>query len=84
MDGIPIDLRWLGLDWDKEAKQSERSASYDAAAQVLRQKVFFILAMKPLRLDFKAEACAGRRPPPIYDRAAPETLARMSVTMIRS
>lgn len=29
--GIEADLKWLGLDWDLYAKQSERFAHYDAA-----------------------------------------------------
>ena len=29
--GIEEDLRWLGLDWDDYAKQSERFEAYDAA-----------------------------------------------------
>ncbi len=71
MDGIPIDLRWLGLDWDKEAKQSERSASYDAAAEVLRQKGFLYPCYETAEeLDLKRKLARAAGRPPIYDRAA--------------
>lgn len=71
MDGIPIDLRWLGLDWDKEAKQSERSTSYDAAAEVLRQKGFLYPCYETAEeLDLKRKLARAAGRPPIYDRAA--------------
>ncbi len=71
MDGIPIDLKWLGLDWDKEAKQSERSASYDAAAEVLRQKDFLYPCYETAEeLDLKRKLARAAGRPPIYDRAA--------------
>ncbi len=71
MEGIPIDLKWLGLDWDSEAKQSERSASYDAAAEVLRQKGFLYPCYETAEeLDLKRKLARAAGRPPIYDRAA--------------
>src|SRR3546814_5123202 len=34
--GIEADLRWLGLDWDRFARQSERLDLYAAAADRLK------------------------------------------------
>jgi len=36
-DAIQADLTWLGLVWDEFTRQSERIATYDAAAARLRQ-----------------------------------------------
>src|SRR5690606_35451570 len=33
---IEADLRWLGLEWDQEARQSDRMARYDAAVERLK------------------------------------------------
>ena len=33
--GIEADLTWLGLVWDRKARQSERDAQYEAAAAKL-------------------------------------------------
>ena len=35
--GIEADLRWLGLDWDRFARQSDRLALYTAATDKLKQ-----------------------------------------------
>ena len=34
--GIYEDLRWLGIEWDAFAKQSERSARYEEVAEALK------------------------------------------------
>ena len=36
VEGIRADLRWVGLDWSREERQSTRMAQYDAAADKLR------------------------------------------------
>jgi glutamyl-tRNA synthetase len=68
---IREDLAWLGLDWDDEARQSERLALYDAAFERLRDagRVYpcFETAQE---LDLKRKVALGRGLPPIYDRAA--------------
>lgn len=68
---IEEDLRWLGLEWDEFARQSDRSDAYDAA----RQKLVEIGRLYPcyetkeeLDIQRKFQRSAGR--PPIYDRSA--------------
>lgn len=68
---IKADLRWLGLNWDGEERQSARFDLYEAEFQKL------IAAGRVYRcyetaqeLDLKRKVLLGRGLPPIYDRAA--------------
>jgi glutamyl-tRNA synthetase len=36
--GIEQDLRWLGLDWDRFARQSDRLDRYDLAMETLKRE----------------------------------------------
>ena len=68
---IREDLRWLGFQWDSEAKQSERTQRYDEAAQQLKASGRLYACFEtPDELDRrrKRQLASGR--PPIYDRAA--------------
>ena len=68
---IREDLRWLGFSWDREAKQSARTALYEAAAERLKASGRLYACFEtPDELDRrrKRQLAAGR--PPIYDRAA--------------
>jgi glutamyl-tRNA synthetase len=68
---IRDDLRWLGFAWDSEAKQSARTALYEAAAERLKASGRLYACFEtPDELDRrrKRQLAAGR--PPIYDRAA--------------
>ena len=70
-DGIREDLRWLGLDWDEEARQSDRLEQYEAAAERLKAAGRLYPCWESsdeLELKRKLALKAGR--PPVYDRAA--------------
>lgn len=65
------DLRWLGLNWDSEAKQSDRFARYDAAVEKLKASGRLYAAYEtPEELDVQRKMLASRGLPPIYNRAA--------------
>jgi glutamyl-tRNA synthetase len=68
---IEEDLRWLGLDWDEFARQSDRLARYAAAAERLKAagRLYPCLETEE-ELAFKREQRARQGRPPIYDRAA--------------
>jgi glutamyl-tRNA synthetase len=68
---IEEDLRWLGLDWDEYCRQSDRLASYAAAAERLKAagRLYPCLETEE-ELAFKREQRARQGKPPIYDRAA--------------
>ncbi|MEX1108781.1 MAG: glutamate--tRNA ligase [Dongiaceae bacterium] len=68
---IREDLRWLGLDWAEEARQSARISLYRAAAERLKASGRLYPCYETpeeLALRRKAQLQAGK--PPIYDRAA--------------
>lgn len=70
-DQIAEDLKWLGLEWDLFAKQSDRMERYNAVTESLKaQGRLYPCYETPeeLSLKRKSQLMAGR--PPIYDRAA--------------
>src|SRR5690625_703778 len=70
-DGIRDDLRWLGLNWEEEARQSDRMARYQEALEQLKAagRVYPCWETgSELELKRKLAVQAGR--PPLYDRAA--------------
>jgi len=70
-DAIEVDLRWLGLDWDAKANQSDRFAAYDAAAAKLREEGRLYACYETAEeLDYKRKRQMARGAPPVYDRAA--------------
>ena len=70
-DQIQADLRWLGLEWDDFARQSERFAEYDAVADSLRAQGLLYAAYETAEeLDRKRKLQRARGLPPVYDRAA--------------
>lgn len=71
VDAIKEDLQWLGLKWDKEARQSERFKSYDAAVEKLKKAGrLYACYETEQELDIKRKMQLSRDKPPIYDRAA--------------
>ncbi len=70
-DAIREDLAWLGLEWDREARQSERLARYEAAAEQLRASGRLYECFEtPTELDLKRKKQLNMGKPPVYDRAA--------------
>lgn len=70
-DGIRDDLRWLGLTWDGEVRQSDRLALYEAAADRLRTAGLLYPAFETeAELDLARHAALAAGRPPVYDRAA--------------
>ena len=64
------DLRWLGLDWDDEVRQSERRALYDVAAERLRASGrLYPCFESEEELASKRDARQRRGEATIYDRA---------------
>lgn len=64
------DLRWLGLDWDRFARQSERTERYEAAISGLKGAGrLYACYETPEELERKRglQRASGR--PPVYDRA---------------
>ena len=70
-NGIREDLTWLGLSWDREVKQSDRFAIYDAAVEKLKASGRLYPAYETQdELDLKRKRQLARGKPPVYDRAA--------------
>lgn len=68
---IRDDLTWLGLKWDSEAKQSDRTARYDeAAAQLKAAGILYPCFETEEELDRRRKRQLAMHRPPIYDRAA--------------
>jgi glutamyl-tRNA synthetase len=71
VEGIREDLRWLGLTWDMEARQSQRFAAYAAAVEKLKAAGRLYPAYDtPDELDRRRKRQLARGLPPVYDRAA--------------
>lgn len=70
-DALKLDLTWLGLIWDETFNQSDRFASYDAAADRLRgMGLLYACYETAEELDVKRKIAQSRGRPPVYDRAA--------------
>jgi len=73
VEAIRADLKWLGLTWDREERQSARRDRYEAAFETLRAAGRIYPAYESAQeLDVKRKIALGRGLPPIYDRAALE------------
>lgn len=69
--GIETDLKWLGLDWDAFARQTDRLDAYDAAAENLKTAGRLYPCFESAEeLALKRKVQLGQGKPPIYDRAA--------------
>ncbi len=70
-DAIREDLVWLGLEWDREERQSGRLARYEEAAEQLRASGRLYECFEtPAELDLKRKKQLNMGRPPVYDRAA--------------
>lgn len=71
VEAIRADLAWLGLDWDREERQSARLDRYEAAFAALRAAGRIYPCYESAQeLEVKRKIALGRGLPPIYDRAA--------------
>lgn len=68
---IKEDLQWLGINWDEEAKQSERLNRYEEAKnKLIKSGRLYPCYESQTDLDMKRKMLLSRGKPPIYDRAA--------------
>jgi glutamyl-tRNA synthetase len=70
-EAIERDLRWLGLDWDGFARQSDRLDRYAEATERLKAAGrLYPCYETPEELELKRRSLLARGLPPLYDRAA--------------
>lgn len=70
-DGIKDDLRWLGIAWDGEERQSDRFALYEERFAALRAAGHVYPAYETQQeLELRRKILLGRGLPPVYDRGA--------------
>lgn len=70
-DAIAEDLTWLGLTWDRFARESDRYARYAEAAEALKAAGrLYPCYETPEELGLKRKAMLAQHRPPIYDRSA--------------
>ena len=69
-DGIQRDLEWLGLQWDRIERQSDRLDRYAQAADDLRGTGrHYEVFETPTELDLTRKKQLNMGKPPVYDRA---------------
>ncbi len=69
--GIERDLGWLGLDWDRFARQSDRLDRYHLAMEAMKRSGRLYPCYETAEeLSLKRKSLLGRSLPPIYDRSA--------------
>ena len=70
-DAIKNDLKWLGLEWSKTFKQSERFKIYqERIVQLKKTKRLYPCFESPEELSLKRKNLLVSGKPPIYDRSA--------------
>ena len=70
-EAIREDLRWLGLVWGREERQSTRTARYDEMAEKLKKAGrLYPCYETEEELDRRRKRQLARGEPPIYDRSA--------------
>ncbi|WP_114391956.1 glutamate--tRNA ligase [Oleisolibacter albus] len=68
---IESDLRWLGLDWDRFARESDRYDRYAVAVERLKAAGRLYPCYETAEeLGLKRKALLAQHRPPLYDRAA--------------
>jgi len=71
VDDIMAGLKWLGLDWDRFARQRDRAENYDIAIQKLKDNGRLYPCYETEdELALKRKSLLSRSMPPIYDREA--------------
>lgn len=62
-------LKWMGLDWDEEARQSARFARYDEVVAKLKEEGRIYACYETAEeLEFMRKRLLNKGLPPIYDR----------------
>jgi glutamyl-tRNA synthetase len=70
-DSLRESLKWLGLNWCEEARQSARFERYDeVTAQLKKAGRIYPCYETPEELEFKRKRALAKGQPPIYDREA--------------
>ena len=70
-EAIKRDLAWLGLSWDRFARQSERLDRYAEVLEQLKTAgLVYPCFETQAELDLKRKTQLGRGLPPVYDRGA--------------
>ena len=73
VDGIHADLRWLGLDWDGEERQSARFDLYERRFEELKAAGrVYACYETPDELELRRKVLLGRGLPPVYERKGPD------------
>lgn len=68
---IQKDLKWLGLEWDQFARQSERMDRYEEVKrELIKAGRVYACYETQEELEIKRKMLLGRGLPPVYDRAA--------------
>lgn len=71
VDALKADLEWLGLQWDREERQSARGERYaEAAGQLRAAGRFYECFESPTELDLKRKKQLNMGKPPVYDRTS--------------
>ena len=71
VEGVREDLRWLGLSWDEEFRQSARFAFYEETAETLKTAGRLYPCYETAdELERRRKRQMARGKPPVYDRAA--------------
>jgi glutamyl-tRNA synthetase len=71
VEGVREDLRWLGLTWDEEFRQSARFAFYEETAEKLKKAGRLYPCYETAdELERRRKRQMARGKPPVYDRAA--------------
>ena len=69
IDGVHEDLKWLGISWDKEFKQSDRLDIYNNFLDKLKaENLVYPCYETPEELEYKKKLQIAMKRPPIYDR----------------
>ncbi|MGE0203037.1 MAG: glutamate--tRNA ligase [Hyphomicrobiaceae bacterium] len=70
-EAIRADLRWLGLTWSREERQSDRVARYEAVmAELVAAGRLYPCFETEAELERRRKLQLARGVPPVYDRAA--------------
>ena len=70
-EAIKEDLKWLGLEWDSFARQSERLARYEEVKkQMIESGRLYPCFETQEELEIRRKMQLSRGLPPVYDRAA--------------